>query len=62
MKKEVVFSTRNHKPDALAYFKAGRYIGEMYPDAGSCAIIEDHDEDGYCLRVTVTVEGEKADA
>ena len=57
MKKEVVFSTRNHKPNELAYFKAGRYIGMMYPEAGGCSIMEDTDEDGYCLKIFFNLEG-----
>lgn len=55
-KEKVVISTKNHKPDVLTYFKAGRYIGETYPNAGACTIEEDRDETGYILRISVSTE------
>lgn len=61
-KEDFLFGTKDKKPDALDYFKAGRCIASFYPEAGSCVITEEHDGDGYYLRITVDVFGGRHNA
>lgn len=60
-KEEIIISTQ-YKPNELTYFKAGRYIGENFPDAGACQIYPETDKDGYHLRIIMELKGEVENA